>query len=148
LKEEPDKINLNAEYVFDNFAERYDAWYDRFFGKSAFRLEKSCIVSLCANLWRPFLEIGVGTGRFAEVLRIEHGVDTSVGMLRFAKKRGIITVKGACEKLPFSDKFFGAVFIIVTLCFVDDPSKVLVEASRVLKDEGSIVLGLILKGSS
>jgi ubiquinone/menaquinone biosynthesis C-methylase UbiE len=142
LKEEPDKSDLNTEHVFDNYAKRYDTWYDRPFGKSKFYLERDCIASLCANLRHPFLEIGVGTGRFAEALKIEHGVDTSVGMLRFAKKRGIMAIKGAGEKLPFSDKFFGAVFIIITLCFVDDPLKVMVEASRVLKDKGSIVLGL------
>ncbi|MFP3985618.1 MAG: methyltransferase domain-containing protein, partial [Candidatus Bathyarchaeia archaeon] len=39
------------------------------------------------------------------------------------------------------------VFIIVTLCFVDEPPKVLEEAARVLKDNGGIVLGLILKES-
>jgi len=148
LKEEPEKTNLTTEHVFDNFGKRYNTWYDKPFGKSAFNLEKGCIASLCENLRRPFLEIGVGTGRFAKALKVEHGVDTSVGMLRFAKKRGIMAIKGASEKLPFSEKFFGAVFIIVTLCFVDDPLKVIVEASRVLKDEGSIVLGLILKGSA
>lgn len=148
MKEEREKSNLKAENVFDNFAKRYDAWYYRPFGKSAFNLERNCIAYLCKNLRRPFLEIGVGTGRFAEVLRIEHGIDISVGMLRFAKKRGIMVIKGACEELPFSEKFFGAVFIIVTLCFVNDPLKVLVEASRVLTDEGNIVLGLILKEST
>jgi len=138
------KSSSNVEHVFDVFAERYDIWYDKPFGKSASNLEKACIASLCKNLRQPFLEIGVGTGRFAEALKIKYGIDNSVGVLRFAKKRGITVIRGKGEKLPFPNKSFGAVFIIVTLCFVDEPIKVLEEASRVLRDDGRIILGLIL----
>jgi len=141
------KGSSNVEQVFDFFAERYDAWYDKPFGKSAFTLEKACIASLCKNLRHPFLEIGVGTGRFAEALKLKYGIDSSVGVLKFAKKRRITVIRGKGEKLPFPDKCFGAVFIIVTLCFVDEPVKVLEEASRVLRDDGCIILGLILRES-
>ena len=141
------KGSLNVEHVFDVFAERYDAWYDKPFGKSAFNLEKACIASLCKNLTQPFLEIGVGTGRFAEALKIKYGIDSSAGVLRFAKKRGITVIRGKGEKLPAPDKSFGAIFIIVTLCFVDEPVKVLEEASRVLSDNSYIILGLILRES-
>ena len=147
LKGEADRSSLNVTRVFDVFAERYDAWYDKPFGKSAFNLEKACIASLCKNLRQPFLEIGVGTGRFAEVLKIEYGIDSSVGVLKPAKKRGITVIRGKGEKLPFLDKSFGAIFIIVTLCFVDEPVKVLEEVSRVLRDNGYIILGLILRES-
>ena len=138
---------MKAEHVFDTLAERYDKWYDEPFGKSAFNLERACIASLCGNSTPNILEIGVGTGRFAEALKIEYGVDVSTSVLRFAKRRKINVVKGIGEKLPFPDKFFEAVFIIVTLCFVDEPTKVLEEAARVLKDNGGIILGLILKES-
>jgi ubiquinone/menaquinone biosynthesis C-methylase UbiE len=141
------KGSLNLEHVFDVFAERYDTWYDKPFGKSAFNLEKACIASLRKNLPQPFLEIGVGTGRFAEALEIKYGIDSSIGVLRFAKKRGVTVIRGKGEKLPFPNKSFGAVFIIVTLCFVDEPIKVLEEASRVLRDDGCIILGLILRES-
>jgi SAM-dependent methyltransferase len=141
------KDNLNAKQVFDVSAKRYDAWYDKPFGKSAFNLEKACIKSLCKNLKLPFLEVGAGTGRFAQALDIDYGIDVSIGSLKFAKKREIIPIKGDGESLPFVDSFFGAVFIIVTLCFVNEPVKVLKEASRVLKDEGAVILGLILKES-
>jgi hypothetical protein len=39
------KNNFDAEYVFDAFAERYDKWYEKPFGKSAFKLEKACLKS-------------------------------------------------------------------------------------------------------
>jgi ubiquinone/menaquinone biosynthesis C-methylase UbiE len=69
-------------------------------------------------------------------------------MLNFAEQRGIIVVRGDGEKLPMVTSAFGAVFIIITLCFVDQPLKVLKEAARVLKDDGAVILGLILKESS
>jgi len=150
LNEETSKNNqrsLRVIQVFDTFVERYDAWFDSPFGKSAFNLEKSCIESLCCNLKKPSLEIGVGTGRFAEALGIEYGVDISGRVLEFAKRRRIIVIKGSGEKLPFSGESFGSVFIIVTLCFVESPEKVLEEASRVLTKDGRLILGLILRES-
>ena len=139
--------SFDVNYVFNNFAERYDKWYEKPFGKSAFNLEKACVLSLCKNLRKPFLEIGVGTGRFAEALKIEFGIDSSVSVLKLADKRGIAVIRGKGERLPFPDKSFGAIFIIVTLCFVDNPLMVLKESSRVLKDEGAVILGLILRES-
>jgi len=141
------KDSLNVEQVFDVFAKKYDAWYDKPFGKSAFNLEKACIESLCKNLKSPFLEVGVGTGRFAQALKIDYGIDVSSGVLKFAKEREIVAIRGKGENLPFVDSFFGTVFIIVTLCFVEEPFKVLKEASGVLKEDGAVILGLILKES-
>lgn len=135
------------EKVYDVFSERYDAWYDKPFGRSAFNLEMACIMSLCKNLKQPFLEVGVGTGRFAQALKIGQGIDVSSGMLNFAKQRGIIVIRGDGERLPLVTSAFGAVFIIVTLCFVDHPLNVLRETARVLKDDGVVILGLILKES-
>lgn len=139
--------NFGRGNVFDTFAERYDKWYDKPFGRIAFKLEKKCIESLCKDLEKPLLEIGVGTGRFAGALKMEYGIDKSIGVLKFAKERGIGVVRGEGENLPFLDKSFGAVFIIITLCFVDDPLKVLKETSRIMKDDGFLILGLIPKES-
>jgi len=142
-----DQYSLRVMQVFDVFVERYDAWFDSPFGKSAFKLEKACIAYLCRNLKGPSLEIGVGTGRFAEALGIEYGVDISVRALMFAKRRGITVVRASGEELPFPDETFGSIFIIATLCFVEKPKKVLRESSRVLTKDGRIILGLILKES-
>ena len=95
------KDNFDVECVFNTFVERYDRWYDKPFGKTAFKLEKECIESLCENLESPFLEIGVGTGRFAVVLKVEYSVDKPIGVLKFAKERGIEVIRGEGESLPF-----------------------------------------------
>ena len=147
MREEDGNSSLSVEHVFDAYAGKYDIWYEKPFGMSAFNLEKACIESVCQALEPPFIEIGVGTGRFAEALKIEYGIDVSAGVLKFAKKRGITVIRGKGENLPFADNSFGAVFIIVTICFLNNPLKVLEEAKRVLKNNGSIILGLILKES-
>jgi ubiquinone/menaquinone biosynthesis C-methylase UbiE len=139
-------ININVDNLEEYLSSIYKSMRARI-GRSAFSLEIACIRSLCKNLRPPFLEVGVGTGRFAQELKIKFGIDVSTGVLKFAKQNGILAIKAEGESLPFVDSFFGAVFIIVTLCFVDEPLKVLKEASRVLKEDGAVILGLILKES-
>ncbi|WP_420886186.1 class I SAM-dependent methyltransferase [Candidatus Brocadia sapporoensis] len=91
--------------------------------------------------------MGAGTGRFAMHYPGAVGIDPSLNALKVAKKRGVVTVCGCGEHLPFKDESFGSIFIIVTVCFVDKPWEVLREARGVLKKEGSIIIGLIPKDS-
>jgi ubiquinone/menaquinone biosynthesis C-methylase UbiE len=92
---------------------------------------------------KPILEIGVGTGRFAMHFPGVTGIDPSLNALTMAEKRGVKTVQGYGEDLPFEDETFGCILIIVTLCFVENPLAVLREAKRVVKKDGSIILGLV-----
>jgi SAM-dependent methyltransferase len=64
-----------------------------------------------------------------------------------AKKRGITVSLARGEDKFFDAESFGTVFLIVTLCFVNSPLAVLNEAHRILKKEGKIVLGLVLRES-
>jgi len=68
-------------------------------------------------------------------------------MLDIARKRGIDGRVGTGEKLPFEDSVFDYVAIIITICFVKNPCKVLAETQRVLKAGGRIVLGIVDKDS-
>ena len=133
--------------VFDWGAARYDAWYDTPRGGAIWAEELDAICPLLAGLPRPWLEVGVGTGRFAACLGIEVGVDPALHALRFASNRGIRVAAARGEALPFRTATFGAVLITVTLCFVADPLAVLREAQRVMRPAGGMVLGLILAQS-
>jgi SAM-dependent methyltransferase len=93
------------------------------------------------------LEIGVGSGRFAQALGIKTGIDPSSKMLEIAKKRGITVFQTRGEERFFNKNIFGTVFLILTLCFVDLPSMVLREVHRILKPDGKMVIGIILKDS-
>ena len=132
---------------FERLAERYDAWFDEPEGRLIFASELAALRQLSRGLPRPWLEIGVGSGRFAQALGIDVGIDPSRRLLELARARGLKVILGRGEALPFSASSFGAVFLIVTICFVQDPLPVLKEAARVLKGGGSLVLGLVPRES-
>ena len=133
--------------AFDAYASEYDAWYDSEPGATIFAMEAECLQPLLHSYRRPYLEVGVGSGRFAQALGIKYGADPSVALLQRAKSRDILVIRAVGETLPFPDSTFGAVLVALTLCFVAEPLKVLKEAARVVKPDGALVLGLILQGS-
>ena len=128
--------------LFDQLAERYDSWFEGA-GKAIFGLEVQAIRKLTVDLPRPWFEIGVGSGRFAEALGIPWGIDPSKKLGDMARDRGIKVIEGKGEALPLPDNLLGSVFLFVTLCFVDDPDKVIAEVARVLKDGGFLVVGIV-----
>jgi SAM-dependent methyltransferase len=131
---------------FDALALEYDAWFDGE-GSIIFSNEVQAFKKLLPSLPRPWLEIGVGSGRFARALGIETGIDPSGKLVEIARSRGIDAFPGRGEERVFQAGSFGAVFLIVTLCFLDAPLDVLKEVSRILVPGGKLVLGLILRES-
>jgi SAM-dependent methyltransferase len=82
---------------FDAHPNRYDDWFERH--KAAYQSELHALwVALSEE--GEGLEVGVGTGRFAAPLCIEHGVDPSPEMRKRARKRGIDVKDGVAEDLP------------------------------------------------
>jgi len=136
----------NRNSPFDILASQYDAWFDEE-GKLIFDIEVRAFRKMLSLLPKPWLEVGVGSGRFAQALGIETGIDPSAKLLKIAKSRGLNGFLARGEDKFFDVETFGTVFLIVTLCFVDSPLAVLQEAHRILKDGGKIVLGLVLRDS-
>jgi SAM-dependent methyltransferase len=131
---------------FDELAKEYDAWYDGE-GSRIFINEVQAFQPLLPALPRPWLEIGVGSGRFAQALGIDTGIDPSVKLVEIARNRGVKASLGRGEEQIFDAESFGTVFLIVTLCFLDSPLKVLKEAKRILIPRGKLVIGLVFKES-
>lgn len=126
--------------IFESNAERYDRWYEK--NRELYERELSVI----PKPESPSLEIGVGTGRFA-VIGIDVGVDISLAMLRIAKGRGVECIRADAGHLPFRDRVFKSVYLIFTLCFLDEPVKALSEVKRVLRDDGFFVACVIPRNS-
>ncbi len=132
--------------AFDALASAYDAWFEDE-GRLIFAIEVKVFQKVLPLLPKPWLEIGVGSGRFAQALGIKTGIDPSAKLLAIARTRGIKVFQAKGEERFFGEETFGSIFLIVTLCFIDSPLAVLLEAHRILKKEGKLVLGLVLRDS-
>jgi len=130
--------------IFNRYYKRYDAWYDK--NRFAYLSELAAIKKVLPDK-EEGLEIGVGTARFAAPLGIRTGIDPARNMVGIARQRGVHAKVARGERLPFKKGTFDYVVIIITLCFVKNPQKVLKETKRVLKKKGKIIIGIINKNS-
>ncbi len=126
---------------FEKYSDEYDAWFDNHSDYYASELE--AIRQLIPDAGAEGMEIGVGSGKFAEPLGIKIGVEPSEKMANKARTKGIKVFPGRAEKLPFIDSRFDFVLMVTTICFVDDVVKSFNEALRVLKTGGFIIVGFV-----
>ncbi len=137
----------SAGSPFDRLADQYDAWFDSQKGRPIFRVEAECIRELLCDAPHPWLEVGVGTGRFAVAFNVDEGVDPSPAVLTYASRRGIRTRLGSAEALPYENNRFGATFLITTICFLGDLAQAFCECRRVLREDGYTIVGMVPKDS-
>lgn len=130
--------------IFDRYYQKYDAWYYKH--KFVYLSELEAIKKVLPKKGKG-LEIGAGTGRFAAPLGIKYGIEPSRQMGQIAGKRGVDIKLGYGEKLLFKNSIFDYIAIIIAICFVKNPIKVLGEARRVLKKNGKIIVCIIDKNS-
>ena len=78
--------------VFDKNTLDYDKWFIEHF--NLYQSELLAIKQAIPKN-KSGIEIGVGTGRFAQPLNIKVGVEPSDNMARVAKQRGIQVIKAA-----------------------------------------------------
>ena len=128
---------------FDPFADAYDRWYDAPKGSAILQEEIQCMRLLGVDFSTRWVEVGVGTGRFASTLHIKHGIDLSLPMAVKAMQRDIHVCVGRSEQLPFSRHAFDGVLMMLTLSFLENPKKAMQECIRVLRPDGKLVLGVI-----
>jgi SAM-dependent methyltransferase len=69
-------------------------------------------------------------------------------MLSFARRRGVEVVIGAGEALPFPDSSFDLALMVTTVCFLDDSHRAFLEARRILRPNGLIIVGFVDKDSA
>lgn len=137
---------MDAKKKWDRMSRIYDLW-------------SAPMEMMGAGKWRPLLfsaipegkilEIGVGTGinfkYYPKTNRDYTAVDISPKMIRRARDRAakigtaVTIIEMDAEDLRFPDGTFDAVVATCVLCSVPDPAKVLKEARRVLKRDGTVV---------
>jgi ubiquinone/menaquinone biosynthesis C-methylase UbiE len=127
---------------FDALASEYEAWFVE--NKALFQSELLALKRV-VPVGKEGIEIGIGSGIFAEKLDIKSGIDPSENMLAIARKRGRNIMKGVAENLPYSDASFDFAAFITSICFVDDPGKAIMEAHRILRPKGEIIIAIIDK---
>jgi ubiquinone/menaquinone biosynthesis C-methylase UbiE len=134
-----------SSQVFDRKAAEYDSWFEE---SLLFDIELAALKEIKAPLLGPKLEIGVGPGRFAKEAGVAFGVDPAITPLFLAQKRGIEVIQATGEELPMGSSCVRTVYLLFALCFLTDPLQAIRESSRVLKEGGHLVLGMIPSSGS
>lgn len=91
------------------------------------------------------LDVGTNSGEFMKMLlsgdrnlKVK-GIDVSEVAVKAAKEKGLDVILGDGESLPFPDESFDYVILMEVLSHVHDPKKILLEAKRVLKQNGVLI---------
>ena len=138
-----------AEELFSELAPRWDEI--RKFHVDDGNVECALKDCLSGSEVRNLLDIGTGTGRIlelmAEDIEMGVGIDTSRGMLGFARSKLRNARANNCHarfgdmyKVPFSKNSFDVVVVHMVLHYAEEPARVLREASRVLRPGGQLVV--------
>lgn len=130
---------------FDIFTDEYENWFKK--NELIFQSELLALKQVIP-VGKEGVEIGIGSGIFAEKLNIKFGIDPSEKMLKYATQRNLKVKKGFAENLPYPDNSFDFAAFITSICFVDNPEKAIKEAHRIIKDKGDIIIAFIDKESS
>ena len=130
--------------VFQKYTNEYDDWF--VINKFAFESELNAIKNILPNV-DGVIEIGIGSGIFAEPLGIKEGIDPSKAMRKKAEQKGLKVLDAVAEKLPYADNSINGAVMITSICFVDDIYQSFKEAHRVLKNGGFLILGYVDKDS-
>ena len=87
--------------AFDQHTLEYDNWFEKH--ASQYQSEILALRKAIPKN-KNGIEIGVGTGIFAQLLNIKFGIEPSENMLRLAEQRGIKVFRAVAEKLPIEDE--------------------------------------------
>ncbi|MEN2999623.1 MAG: methyltransferase domain-containing protein [Acidilobaceae archaeon] len=136
---------MSTSDLFEEGAEEYDRWYLEH--PEIAESEGRLVESFMKGSPEPRAEIGVGSGYFAGRAGVSIGIDPARAMLRLARKRVEHLVRGTGEDVPLADSSLGSVLLVVTICFADDPQRLLRESFRVLRRGGVVVVCVVPRDS-
>lgn len=89
------------------------------------------------------LDVGCGDGRFGELAKPKYksiyGIDISEKAVQQSIKKGIFA-QVYSDKFPFRNSYFDTVTCLDVIGHVDDPRETISEISRVLKENGTLII--------
>jgi ubiquinone/menaquinone biosynthesis C-methylase UbiE len=131
--------------AYNELAEEYDAETSDFWERFP-----QAIIDKFAELAKgKVLDVGSGPGRDGVILKNKGlevtCLDASEAMVKLSEKRGLVSVIGDFNALPFPDGSFDGVWAYTSLLHVpkSEIGKPLEEIRRVLKTNGAFGLGLV-----
>ncbi len=127
--------------IFEQYYQKYDKWYDE--KKFVYLSELQLLKKVLSHVEGLSLEIGVGSGRFASELNIRYGLEPAFNAIKVASSRGVISISGVGESLPFKDNSFDLILSLTVFEFVNDLDTVLNEIRRVLVGNGILLVSII-----
>ncbi|WP_256664189.1 class I SAM-dependent methyltransferase [Methanospirillum purgamenti] len=141
-------MEINPDFmpltVFEEYAEEYDQWFS--YNREIYLDELRRIRQAIGDIPSPALEIGVGSGRFAEPLGIRFGIEPSWALGVMAKDRGIEVIRAVGEAVPVQSSIFRMVVMITVLCFLKKPEETFREVHRIFMHDGKLLVAFIEKG--
>jgi ubiquinone/menaquinone biosynthesis C-methylase UbiE len=138
--------------LFDDWPQRYDAWFETPIGRLVKRYEAEVILELLEP--RPgerILDAGCGTGLFTADF-LDHGayvvgLDLSLSMLRRGIQRGkgrpFLGLAADMRFLPFVDESFDKAVSVTTIEFIEDARGAVEELFRVTRPGGIVVVATL-----
>jgi SAM-dependent methyltransferase len=137
---------MNNHLPFKEHVQEYESWFDRH--AAVFESELQAL----RETWPKghdlmSLEIGAATGRFSKELKITEALDPESSLLEKAAERGVSTMPGIAEDLPYAANQFEIVFIGTSIHYITNLPKALKEAYRILRNSGILITAFIDRDS-
>lgn len=142
--------------LYDKEAATYDDWFKTPQGKFMDKLESELVIEMLKPLpGTRILDVGCGTGNMSVQLAklgcTVIGIDVSENMLLKAHQKGkdlpVHFEKMNASNLNFLTDYFDAVVSVTAFEFIKYPEAAFCEMLRVVKPNGSIVVGTLNKNS-
>jgi SAM-dependent methyltransferase len=122
--------------------------YERLMGRWSQAVGVQFLQWLDAGPQKSWLDVGCGTGAFAELV-LQHanpsavtGIDPSTEQISYARKKASAAqVKfdvGDAQAMPFADNSFDVSAMALVIAFVPDPAKAVAEMARVTRPGGLV----------
>lgn len=130
----------------ESYYNKYGTWYDKERTKGYYEMINKREIEIVEKYGKDkdVLEVGCGTGiilnEVNKFARVANGIDLSPGMLERAKEKGLNVQVANAKSIPFDNNAFDVVYSFKVLAHIPEIKEAIKEITRVVKDDGTLVL--------